>query len=121
MTLLPHQPNALFEGWTKREAPQSQLPGRPELAAWASLGEGRCVLTSHRLVWQGQQGELDFRWASIRAVYLWLVKTLGINYGAARYRLGLDQEVGLKWLTYVGTMAQQAAERDGHKVTVSPF
>jgi hypothetical protein len=121
VTLLPHQPSTLFEGWTERLAPRSQAPGRQELAGWASLGEGRCVLTSHRLVWQGPQGELDFDWSSITAVYLWLVKSLGINHGTARYRLGLDRDVGLKWLTYMGTLAQQAAERDGHKVTVSPF
>jgi hypothetical protein len=121
VTLLPYQPSTLFEGWTKRLAPRSQVPDRQELAGWASLGKGRCVLTSQRMVWQGPQGELDFEWASITAVYLWLVNTLGINHGTARYRMELEQEVGLKWLTYMGTLAQQAAERDGHKVTMSPF
>ncbi len=121
VTLLPYQPSTLFEGWTERLAPRSQSPGQQDLAGWASLGEGRCVLTSRRLMWQGAQGELDFDWASITAIYLWLVKTLGINHGTARYRLELDREVGLKWLTYMGTLAQRAAERDGHTVTVSPF
>jgi hypothetical protein len=29
--------------------------------------------------------------------------------------------VGLKWLTYAGTMAKQAAEREGRKITTSAF
>ena len=79
------------------------------------------MLTSHRLLWQGPERELDFNWSSVTAVYIWLVNTLGIRYGTAQYRIPLGSEVGLKWLTYVGTLAQQAAERDGHTVTVSSF
>lgn len=121
VSLLAHQPNALFEGWTGREPPQALLPGRPQLGDWASVGEGRLVLTSQRLLWQGPQGELDFKWSSVTAVYLWFVNTLGIRYGTARYRLPLGQEVGLKWLTYAGTLARQAAGRSGYELTVSPF
>ena len=57
----------------------------------------------------------------MRAVSLWLINTLGINYGTAPYQFKLGLEVGLKWLTYAGTLAGQAAERDGHVVTVTPF
>ena len=120
-SLSPHRPNALFDGWTGREPPQAQLPGRHELADWASIGEGRLLLTSQRLLWQGPQGALDFMWPSITAVTIWMVNTLGIKYGTAPYRLTLDQELGLKWLTYAGTLAQQTAEQDGHEVTVTPF
>jgi len=31
------------------------------------------------------------------------------------------QEVGLKWLTYVGTLIQKAAEHNGRLVTTSGF
>jgi hypothetical protein len=121
VSLLPYRPNPLFDGYSGSEPPQAQPPGKPEFGDWASIGEGRLLLTSHRLQWQGPQGELDFKWSSVTAVYLWLVNTLGINYGTARYRLRLGQQVGLKWLTYAGTLAQAAAEFDGHTVTVSPF
>jgi 1-acyl-sn-glycerol-3-phosphate acyltransferase len=120
-SLSPYRPNALFDGWTGREPPQAQLPGRRQLADWGSLGEGRLLLTSHRLLWQGPPGELDFMWPSTRAVSLWLLNTLAIVYGTAPYRFSLGQEVGLKWLTYAGTLALQAAEREGHTVTTSPF
>lgn len=120
-SLSPYRPNALFDGWTGREPPQAMLPGRRQLADWESIGEGRLLLTSQRLLWQGSQGELDFTWSSVRAVSLWMINTLAIRYGTAPYRFSLGQEVGLKWLTYAGTLALQAAERDGHVVTVTPF
>ena len=120
-SLSPYRPNALFNGWTKREAPQTMLPGRHQIADWESLGEGRLLLTSHRLLWQGPRGELDFMWSSMRAVSLWILNTMAIMYGTAHYRFSLGQEVGLKWLTYAGTLARQIAEREGHTVTTSPF
>ncbi|MBU0704540.1 MAG: hypothetical protein KKC18_11815 [Chloroflexi bacterium] len=119
--LSPYRPNALFDGWTGREPPQTLSPGRRELADWDSIGKGRLLLTNHRLLWQGPQGELDFMWPLARDVSLWLLNTLAIMYGAAPYRFSLGQEVGLKWLTYAGTLALQAAKRDGHKVTTSVF
>lgn len=121
VSLLPHRPNALFDVWTGREAPQVQAPGRPSLADWDSIGEGRLLLTSQRLLWVSPQGELDFYWSSVRAVYLWVINTLGIRYGAAPYRFYLGQENGLKWLTYAGTVAQRVAAQNGHKVTLSSF
>jgi 1-acyl-sn-glycerol-3-phosphate acyltransferase len=119
--LSPYRPNALFDGCTGREPPQAQLPGRRELGDWASIGEGRLLLTSHRLLWQGLPGELDFTWSLMTAVSIWMINTLGIRYGTAPYRFSLGQEIGLKWLTYAGTLALQAAERDGHVVTTSAF
>ena len=119
--LLPYRPNALFEGWTEREAPQAQPRGRHQLADWASIGEGRLLLTSQRLLWQGPQGEVDFMWPSTTAISIFMLNVLGIRYGTAPYRLLLGQEMGLKWLTYAGTLAQQVPRQSGHKCTVSPF
>ena len=121
VALSPHKPNALFNGWTEREPPTTLTTGEMKLADWPSIGKGRLFLTNHRLLWQGPETELDFKWSSVTAVYIWLLNTLGIRYGTAQYRFSLGQEVGLKWLTYAGTMAKQSAEQDGHKVTVSPF
>jgi len=63
----------LFEGWTEREAPQAQPRGRHQVADWASIGEGRLLLTSQRLLWQGPQGEVDFMRPSTTAVYICLL------------------------------------------------
>ncbi len=119
--LLPYRPNPLFDGWTGREPPKKQTAGRRELADWKSLGNGRLLITSHRLLWAGAERELDFNWASVTAVYNWALNSLGIRYGTMMYRFGLGQENGLKWLTHTGTVARQAADRDGHTISISPF
>ena len=117
--LLPYRPNALFDGWQEREPPKSQPPGRRDLADWSSIGEGRLLLTSHRLLWQSPERELDFVWPSVTAINMWIVNTLGIRYGTAPYRLAVGQEAGLKWLTHAGLLARQAAQREGRTVVVS--
>jgi len=120
--MLPHQPNPLFDReWPDREAPLDQESDKPHLGEWDSLGEGRLFLTNQRVVWQGEGRELDFHWSRVTAMYLWLRNTLGIMYGTARYRIKLGSEVGLKWLTYASTLAQQAERETGYDLTVSPF
>jgi len=121
VSLAPHRPNPLFDGWTGREPPRAQPAGPMQLADWPSIGHGQLLLTNYRLLWRGPQGELDFEWSSVTAVYLWLLNTLGLRYGTAPYRFSLGQEVGLKWLTYAATMATQAAQREGRTVTTSTF
>jgi hypothetical protein len=121
VSLSPHRPNPLFDDWSEREAPRDHTLRREHLGQWASIGQGCLALTNERLAWRSPERELDFKWSSVSAVYLWLVNTLGIRYGAARYRFQLGQELGLKWLTYAGTMARQAARSDGRPVTVSHF
>ena len=119
--LEPHKPSVLFESWNEREAPKSQPPALQIAGDWDSIGEGRLLLTSHRLLWKNPQRELDFYWSSISSVHNFAVNTLGIGYVNARYRFPLQGELGLKWLTYAGTLAQRAAEQDGHKVIVAPY
>ena len=118
---VPYRPNTLFDGWTGRQPPKAQPPGRHELADWDAIGKGQLILTSHRVIWQGPQGELDFDWESVTAVYLWMTSTLGIKYGSASYRFNLGNVVALKWLAYAGEMARRQAELDGHKVTISYY
>ncbi len=119
--LLAYRSNALFNGQTGREPPRKEIPKRSQAAHWARLGTGELLLTNRRLVWEGPQGGLDFRWSSVTAVSLRLYYLLGINYGITPYRFILGQDNGLKWLTYAGTVAQQVAAQNGHKVTLSPF
>lgn len=117
--LKPHQPTALLNGWSEREAPRLQPRGQPQLASWANIGDGRLLLTSHRLLWANSHKEVEFFWPSTTAVYLWMQNTLGIRYGAAPYHFALGNETGLKWLSYANTLAQEAALRRGSKPTVS--
>jgi hypothetical protein len=119
--LLPYKPSALFDGWTGGEAPRAQPGGQSQSPDWASIGTGQLFLTNQRLFWKGPQGGLDFWWPSIRSVFQPWQGVLGIVYGAALYRFALGHEVGRKWLTYAGTLTQEAAAQGGHKATISPF
>jgi len=121
VVLVTYRSSALFNGWTGREPPRAEFPRRSQPADWARLGTGELLLTNRRLVWEGPQGGLDFWWSSVTAVSLLLYYLLGINYGITPYRFILGQENGLKWLTYAGTVAQQVAAQNGHKVTLSLF
>jgi 1-acyl-sn-glycerol-3-phosphate acyltransferase len=121
VALQPQRVNPLFNGWQDREAPRTVPHGYHQLADWANAGEGRLVLTSHRLLWQGPGREIDFHWDGTTAVYLWLQNTLGIRYGAAPYRFRLANEAGLKWLTYAGTLSKEAAARAGRKLMTSDY
>ena len=119
--LLPHQPNALFDGWATREPPTSRGRGKPPLAEWESLGDGRLLLTNRRILWQGPDRELDFSWGKVTAVAIWLQNILGIRYGTARYRFPLSGEIPLKWLFYAGTVAQQAPRASAYELTLSKY
>ena len=116
-----YRPSFLFENWKEREAPQSQPVGKQKPGDWESIGNGQFMLTDRRLLWQGDSRELDFYWESVSALYLWTINTLGVRYGNARYRIPLGFEVGLKWLTYAGTMAERISEQQGKEITVSPY
>lgn len=117
--LKPHQPTALLNGWSDREAPRLQPRGQPQLASWANIGDGRLLLTSHRLLWANSNKEVDFFWPTTTAVYLWMQNTLGIRYGAAPYHFALGHETGLKWLSYANALAQEAARRRGNRSTIA--
>jgi len=120
VSLVPHKPSVLSDGWTEGEAPQAQPPGSRDYAHWDSIGTGRLVLTNQRLVWQAPQGNLSFRWPAVNALHLWLLNTLIILYGTALYRLTVGRENGLKWHSYVGSVLREAARRDGRKVDIRP-
>jgi hypothetical protein len=116
-----YRPSFLFEEWSEPEAPQSQPRGKQKPGDWESIGNGRFILTDRRMLWQGDSRELDIYWESVSALYLWTINTLGIRYGTARYRIPLGFEVGLKWLTYAGTIAKKIAEQRGKKITITTY
>ncbi len=119
----PHKPNALFDGYTGREPPRT-MPGRHGMGDWDGIGEGRMLLTTRRLLWQGPDGELDFDWRNVTAVYLWLQNVLGLRYGTAHYRFRLGpmaEESGMKWLAHAATVARCVAAEEGTTVAVSHY
>ena len=119
VTLSPYLPNPLFKGWAEREAPKKQADWL-EVASWESMGEGRLLVTSHRVLWQGPQREVDFMWSEVAAVSQYLQSTLALHYGSAKYRLRLDDnEHVLKWLHHMGDLAKQAGALQGRTVNVT--
>jgi hypothetical protein len=115
-----YKPSPLFDGMTSGEAPASMAPGPRDYADHHVLGEGRLLVTSERLVWQGPDAELYFEWAQFTALNMFLY-TLYARYGPVPYRLDTGQQIPLKIITYVGTLARRAAEADGHELQIMRF
>jgi hypothetical protein len=120
VSLLPYQPNPLFDDWADSEAPRKQ-PGRREMADYDSIGTGTLSLTNRCLIWRSEEREIVFYWESVTSAYLWAGSTLVLGYGTAMYRLGLRQAAGLRWLTYVGVLAQQANAPLGRTVKLPRY
>ncbi len=116
--LSPHRPNPLFSGWTSREPPKRQA-GQLEVAGWDAVGKGRLLVTSHRALWQGEMGELDFMWSEVTAVSQYLTNVLALHYGSAKYRFNLVNELVLKWLHHMGELAKKAGTPQGRTVNVT--
>ncbi len=116
-----YRPSPLFDGLTSGEAPRTMTPGSRTYAAHESLGEGRLLVTSERLVWQGPEGEMSFEWPHFTAINIVMMGTLYIRYGPAPYRFDLPGQISLRWMTYTGTLAKRAAEVDGHELQMMRF
>jgi 1-acyl-sn-glycerol-3-phosphate acyltransferase len=119
--LVAYPSNALLGGWTGREPSRDTILKRSEAGRFQDLGTGELLLTDRRLVWEGPEGGLDFWLEHVTDVNLRLFFMGRINYGLTPYRFQFTQDSGLKWLTYVATVAQQVAAKEGRKVTMSPF
>ena len=115
-----YKPSPLFDGLTSGEAPASVVPGARDYADHAVLGEGRLLVTSERLIWRGPEAELTFKWPCITAANMFMT-TLYIRYGPAPYRFNLGEQIPLRVITYVGTLAKRAAEVDGHELQCMKF
>jgi hypothetical protein len=119
VSLAPHHPNPLFEEWGEREAPKRQV-GSHEWGDWQSIGDGQLLLTNQRLLWRGEERELDFMWPSVTAINIFMTSTLGIRYGAAWYRFRLGNARQLQWEHHASYFGRRAAQVDGHPLTVRP-
>ena len=115
-----YKPSPLFDGMTSGEAPASVARGARDYADHHVLGEGRVLVTSERLIWQGPDAELYFKWPAFTAANMF-VNTLIIRYGPAPYRFNMGQQLPLRVINYVGTLAKAAAEADGHELQIMRF
>jgi len=115
-----YKPSPLFDGLTSGEAPASVMPGPREYADHEALGEGRLLVASERLIWQGPDAELYFEYPCFTAANMFM-STLYIRYGPAPYRFDVGQQVPLRIISYVGTLAKRAAEADGHELQIMRF
>jgi hypothetical protein len=115
-----YRPSPLFDGMTTGEAPAKVQRGARDYADHEVLGEGRFLVTSERMIWQGPEAELYFEWAGVTAANMFM-STLIIRYGPAPYRINLGDQVPLRIMNYVGPLAKAAAEADGHELQMMRF
>jgi hypothetical protein len=118
--LSAYKPSPLFDGLTSGEAPAAVVATARDYADHDVLGEGRLFVTSDRLLWQGQDAEIWFEYPSFTAANM-LMSTLFVRYGPAPYRFDLGQQIPLRIITYVGTLAKRAADADGHELQIMRF
>jgi 1-acyl-sn-glycerol-3-phosphate acyltransferase len=114
-----YRPSRLFDGLASGEAPAAVQRGARDYADHDVLGEGRLLVTSERLIWQGP-AQLYFEYPRFTAANMFMT-TLYIRYGPAPYRFNLGQQLPLRIISYVGTLAKRAAEADGHELQIMRF
>jgi hypothetical protein len=110
-----YKPSPLFGGMTSGEAPAVVQRGARDYADHEALGEGRFLVTSERMIWQGPEAELYFEWPRVAAASM-IMGTLYIRYGPAPYRFGMGHAIPLRVMNYVGPLAKAAAEADGREI-----
>jgi hypothetical protein len=115
-----YKPSPLFEAMTAGEAPASVIATARDYADHESLGEGRLIVASERMIWQGPDAELYFEYPCFTAANMFMT-TLYIRYGPAPYRFDVGQQLPLRVISYVGTLAKRAAEADGHELQIMRF
>ncbi len=115
-----YKPSPLFDGLTSGEAPAFVAPGSRNYADHEVLGEGRLLVTSERLIWQGSEAEIYLEWPRFTAANMSMT-TLYIRDGPAPSRFDVGQQIPLRIITYVGTLARRAAEADGHELQTMRF
>lgn len=95
--------------------------GRGQPARGRPVGRGRLFLTSHRLIWHGEAGDVSWSLARLNSAYAFL------NYGVMflvemrLYTVHFLGESLLKWVTYVALVAPLVEAETGHRITTSNF
>jgi hypothetical protein len=115
-----YRPSPLFEGMTTGEAPAKVKGGARDYGDIGDLGQGRLVVTSERMIWQGPEAKLTFKWSTFSAASM-ILTTLYIRYGPAPYRFALPNNVPLRTLNYIGPLVEDANAAEGRHVRVSHY
>jgi 1-acyl-sn-glycerol-3-phosphate acyltransferase len=115
-----YKPSPLFDGMASGEAPASVQRGGRDYADHHVLGEGRVLITSERLIWQGPEAEVYFEYPLFTAANMFMT-TLIIRYGPAPYRFNMGQQVPLRIMNYLGPLLKRAADADGHELQIMRF
>jgi hypothetical protein len=108
-TFFPTPPGA---GTARRDRREGAGRGRPS-------GRGRLLLTSRRLIWQGEGRSQTWPLARLNSAYAFL------NYGVMflvemrLYTVHFLQESLLKWVTFVALVAPLVEAETGHRITTS--
>jgi hypothetical protein len=116
-----YKPNPLLGEFSAGEAPRSVARGTRDYGDYHSFGEGRMLVTSERLIWQGEGGDIHLDWPHFTALNIVTMNTLYVRYGPVPYRFDLNGQTPLRWITYTGTLAKRAAEADGHDLQCMKF
>jgi hypothetical protein len=86
------------------------------------LGKGHLFLTSERLIWKGSEMLQTFWLRKLQAAWTVMDRRLVIQYENAEvYKFRFLDESILKWLTYIGLVAQRIEKDYGHKISLSYY
>jgi hypothetical protein len=118
--LLVEAQSPLRREWREGEAP-TQRPGDIGLALMKRCDRGCLWLTNERLIWKGARGTLDFSLRRLNSVHTEVTWYLGLLYGLCLYKFRFREESILKWLTYIGLVAQRIERVYQHRIAVSNY
>lgn len=100
---------------------QEQSAADKRQVSWRMVGKGQLFLTSRRLVWRRAGSQHDFSLLNLASVYCAFGHGLSLLYNTRLYCVQFKAESVLKWLTYLGHLAQQIETETGHRITVSDY
>jgi hypothetical protein len=117
--LFVEEDNPLLQLWAE-EAPS--VVERDASTSFTKIGaSGQLWLTSERFIWTSGKQRLNFRITRVMAAYAQGNRFFAIIYGQRLYKMRFRQESLLKWLTYMGLIAQRLEQVAGHRIALSNY
>jgi hypothetical protein len=121
VSLFIQKNNQIFSEWLEKEAPKVIQRTQQHATVLEKYGDGSLMLSKNSILWQNSERELEFKWASVNAVYRFPPNTFALTYGMARYQIPLKRESSLMWLTHAAKILQKFQSENGHTFTTSPY
>ena len=87
----------------------------------AIVGRGQLALTNQRLVWRWDDGTVSFPLDRLHSFYAMLDYGVAFMVGMRLYIVSFLKESPLKWVNYVGLLAEQLEADCGHRIATSHF